>query len=61
MFVSDISVNLERIQLLVELKMFFWLWNELSIIVFQNLQISHANKMHILVVFYKIMCQIQFW
>ena len=29
-------------------------------IVFQNLQISHANKMHILVIDYKIICQIQF-
>ena len=28
--------------------------------VFQNLQISHANKMHILVVLYKVICQIQF-
>ena len=64
MFVSDISVNLERIQLLVELKICFVFFFALELthyIVFQNLQISHAKKMHILVVFYKIICQIQFW
>ena len=57
MCLTDISVNLERIQLLVELKTcFFLLWKELSD---SFPEFTDANKMHILVVFYKIICQIQ--
>ena len=60
MFVSDIAVNLERIQLLVD-KGFFLALEWTQYIVIQHLQISHANKIHILAVFYKIICHIQFW